>query len=62
MAELVRLGAYKHGTNAEVDAAIKLHPLFEMFLAQRKDERATLTEGYQALGTILGGVGKGKAS
>ena len=59
MAELIRLGAYKSGTNVEVDAAIRLHPLFEKFLAQKKDERATLTEGYDALGTILAG-GKGK--
>jgi flagellum-specific ATP synthase len=55
MAELIRLGAYKTGTNPEVDAAILLHPLFEKFLAQRKDERSSLTEGYQELGTILSG-------
>jgi flagellum-specific ATP synthase len=55
MAELVRLGAYKSGTHPEVDAAIILHPLFERFLAQRKDERSALTEGYQELGTILSG-------
>jgi flagellum-specific ATP synthase len=55
MAELIRLGAYKSGTHPEVDAAILLHPLFERFLTQRKDERSTLTEGYQELGTILAG-------
>lgn len=55
MAELIRLGAYKSGTNAEVDHAIGLHPLFEKFLTQRKDERSSLTEGYQELGTILVG-------
>jgi flagellum-specific ATP synthase len=59
MAELIRLGAYKAGSHAEVDAAILMHPRFESFLAQRKDERSTLTEGYQALGKILAG-GKGK--
>ena len=63
MAELIRLGAYKMGTNAEVDVAIGMHPQFEKFLEQRKDERATLTEVYGALGKIInGGVGKGKAS
>jgi flagellum-specific ATP synthase len=61
MAELIRLGAYKAGTHAEVDAAIGLHPQFEKFLAQKKDERATLTEVYDELGTILAG-GKGKTS
>ena len=60
MAELIRLGAYKTGTNAEVDAAIKLYPQLEAFLAQKKDERATFTEGYAALEKIVGGNGKGK--
>ena len=55
MAELIRLGAYKSGTHPEVDAAIQLHPLLENFLTQRKDERASLTEGYYELGTILSG-------
>ncbi|HUJ03895.1 MAG TPA: flagellar protein export ATPase FliI [Rhizomicrobium sp.] len=54
MAELVRLGAYKSGTNAEVDAAVKLFPRLEAFLAQRKDEQSKLGEGYAALETILG--------
>jgi flagellum-specific ATP synthase len=58
MAELIRLGAYKIGTNPDVDAAISLHPMFETFLAQKKDERATLTEGYGELGRILGTKGK----
>jgi flagellum-specific ATP synthase len=61
MAELIRLGAYKTGSNAEVDHSIILHPLFEKFLTQRKDESTSLTEGYQELGTILAG-GKGRAS
>ncbi|MDR3525912.1 MAG: flagellar protein export ATPase FliI [Rhizomicrobium sp.] len=55
MAELIRLGAYKSGTHPEVDASIQLHPLLENFLTQRKDERASLTEGYYELGTILQG-------
>lgn len=63
MAELIRLGAYKTGTNAEVDAAIKLYPQLEAFLAQKKDEKSTLAEGYAALDAIVGAeTGKGKAS
>jgi flagellum-specific ATP synthase len=54
MAELIRLGAYKTGTNPEVDHAVKLYPQLEAFLAQRKDERATLSEGYDALSAIVG--------
>ncbi|MDE2014771.1 MAG: flagellar protein export ATPase FliI [Alphaproteobacteria bacterium] len=54
MAELIRLGAYKTGTNTEVDAAIKLYPELDAFLAQRKDQRTTLADGYAALEKIVG--------
>jgi flagellum-specific ATP synthase len=56
MAELIRLGAYKTGTNPEVDQAVRLYPQLEAFLAQKKDERATLSEGYGALSAILDGA------
>lgn len=59
MAELVRLGAYKTGTNPEVDEAVRLHPELEEFLGQRKDDRITLADGYQALGRILGATPSG---
>ncbi len=54
MAELIRLGVYKAGTNPEVDGAVKLYPRLEAFLAQKKDEQATLSEGCAALTDILG--------
>lgn len=54
MAELVRLGAYKSGTNPEVDEAVHLHPELEAFLGQKKDEHVTLADGYQELRRILG--------
>ena len=38
MAELIRLGAYKAGTNPEVDNAVRLYPQLEAFLAQSKTE------------------------
>jgi flagellum-specific ATP synthase len=56
MAELIRLGAYKAGTNPEVDRAVALYPRLETFLAQKKDERAGLSEGYQALAAIMDGA------
>jgi flagellum-specific ATP synthase len=63
MAELIRLGAYKAGTNADVDAAIKVYPQIEAFLSQKKDERVTLAEGYAVLDQISGdGQGRGNAS
>jgi flagellum-specific ATP synthase len=56
MAELIRLGAYKAGTNPEVDNAIRLYPALEAFLAQTKTERAVLSEGYETLSAILAGA------
>jgi flagellum-specific ATP synthase len=57
MAELIRLGAYKAGTNAEVDRAIQLYPQLDAFLVQRKEECADLASGYAALSKILEGGG-----
>jgi flagellum-specific ATP synthase len=60
MAELIRLGAYKAGTNSEVDSAITLYPQLEQFLSQNKDEVTNLAQGYEALEKIMGaGNGKG---
>ena len=53
MAELIRLGAYKAGTNPEVDHAVKLNPQLEAFLTQGKHEVTDLAEGYTALSAIL---------
>ncbi|HWA04353.1 MAG TPA: flagellar protein export ATPase FliI [Rhizomicrobium sp.] len=61
MAELIRLGAYKAGSNGDVDAAIRLNPQLEQFLTQKKDERATLADGYGTLDRIMGG-GKGRTA
>lgn len=54
MAEMIRLGAYRRGSDPAVDEAIKYMPELERFLAQRKDERADLPGGYAALADILG--------
>ena len=53
MAELIRLGAYKKGSNAEVDEAIFYYPKIEAFLAQKKNEKVTLAQGYEQLAAIL---------
>jgi flagellum-specific ATP synthase len=54
MEELIRLGAYRSGSNPEVDEAIDYYPKFEAYLAQEKDEKTGLKEGYQLLASILG--------
>jgi flagellum-specific ATP synthase len=54
MAELIRLGAYRHGSDPAVDEAIALHEPLENLLRQNVADRANLAEGYAALGQILG--------
>ncbi|WP_374308316.1 flagellar protein export ATPase FliI [Dongia sp.] len=54
MAELIRLGAYRRGTDPAVDQAIQLYPEIERFLGQRREEQSTLDGGYAALAAILG--------
>ncbi len=54
MAELIRLGAYRKGSDPNVDEAIKLYPLLEEFLGQNKDESNTIEESFRQLGKILG--------
>jgi flagellum-specific ATP synthase len=53
MAELIRLGAYKRGSDPQVDEAIRLYPAIEAFIGQQKGERADLAGGYAALARIL---------
>ncbi len=53
MAELIRLGAYKRGSDAKIDEAIRRYPLIEAFLAQPKEERADLASGYVQLAALL---------
>jgi flagellum-specific ATP synthase len=56
MEELIRLGAYRAGSSAEVDEAIRLHLPMETFLAQAKDDSTNLGQGYQRLEQILGNL------
>jgi flagellum-specific ATP synthase len=54
MEELIRLGAYRPGSSAEVDEAIRLHRPLESFLAQAREEATGLAEGYRRLADIMG--------
>jgi flagellum-specific ATP synthase len=53
MAELIRLGAYRRGSDASVDEAIHYFSAIEAFLAQRKDEKTDLATGYAQLAQIF---------
>ena len=54
MAELIRLGAYRKGSDAKVDEAIRLYPQIEEFLAQNKDDRSGIEDSFARLAKILG--------
>jgi flagellum-specific ATP synthase len=53
MAELIRLGAYRRGTDPAVDQAIQLYPEIEKFLGQQRGEQSDLASGYAQLAAIL---------
>jgi flagellum-specific ATP synthase len=53
MAELIRLGAYKKGSDKMVDEAILYYDQIENFLRQKPNEPSVLEDGYRQLGEIL---------
>ena len=54
MAELIRLGAYRKGSDTAVDEAIEYYPGLEAFMSQGKAEGATsMADGYAQLAALL---------
>jgi flagellum-specific ATP synthase len=53
MEEFIRLGAYRAGSSAEVDEAIRLFPQLDAFLSQGKEESTSIGDGYSRLADIL---------
>ncbi len=54
MAELIRIGAYKQGSDPAVDEAIHYYGDLEGFLGQKKEEVSSLADGYSQLAGLLG--------
>ena len=54
MADLIRIGAYKAGSDPSVDQAIHYYPRIEAFLSQGKDQQAFIADGYRDLAALLG--------
>ncbi len=54
MAELIRLGAYRQGTDPRVDEAIKYQPTLDAFLTQGKNEKAGINLVYADLAKAIG--------
>jgi len=55
MADMVRLGAYRAGTDAAVDEALRLAPAIEDVLRQAPGDRSGFVESFQRLSQALGG-------
>ena len=53
MAEMIRLGAYKAGSDPMVDTAIQYYPKIEAFVAQDVSEQMGLDQGYYELAKAL---------
>jgi flagellum-specific ATP synthase len=55
MADMIRLGAYRKGSDPETDEAIAYHDALEAYLKQAQNERAGLQEGYAQLAAMFKG-------
>jgi flagellum-specific ATP synthase len=53
MEELIRLGAYRKGSDPKVDRAIAINPALEAFLSQQREERTSVADGYVMLEAIV---------
>ncbi len=53
MEELIRLGAYRKGSDPGVDRAIAINPALEAFLSQQREERTSIADGYNMLAAIV---------
>jgi flagellum-specific ATP synthase len=53
MAEMIRLGAYRRGSDPVTDESIHFNPALEAFLSQGKDDQSNLGQGYEQLAQIL---------
>ena len=53
MEEMVRLGAYRPGANAEVDEAIRTAPRIEALLNQGKADRGRAADAFASLAALL---------
>ena len=56
MEELIRIGAYRKGSDADTDKAIELNERFEAFLHQSPAEHSTVEDGQNRLNAILSGL------
>jgi len=53
MEELIRIGAYKPGADANVDEAMRVRPVLEQVLSQRRDELSSIDQAFAQLAEAL---------
>lgn len=53
--DLINIGAYKSGSNPEIDEAVRLHPAINDFLRQEVDEATNIQTCEQIMASIVGG-------
>lgn len=53
--DMIEIGAYRPGSNPEVDQAIAAYPAMERFLAQDPDDRQARSEAFSQLDALIGG-------
>jgi len=54
--DLISIGAYRAGSNPQIDHAIKMKPLIDQFLQQDRGDHATLGETVQRIKTLMQGA------
>lgn len=54
MEEMIRIGAYRAGSDALIDEAIAIYPKIEAFLNQKSEDHVNLEASYAGLAEILG--------
>ncbi len=52
--DLINIGAYKSGTNPEIDRAIRMHPAIELYLRQEVSEASSVDDCVQYMTQISG--------
>jgi flagellum-specific ATP synthase len=54
--DLINIGAYVKGSSKDIDDAISKHDSIESFLMQATDEKFTLDQAVDTMGTIVNGT------
>lgn len=54
MEDMIKLGAYRQGSDPNIDAAIHHHDALERYLGQDIKEQSSLADGYAELSAVLG--------